>query len=56
MAPNSAAGQETMILCTAYGLLIYECSITKIEPKTEEEERKSSKKGKSRKDQDDDQP
>lgn len=42
-----------MILCTAYGLLIYECSITKIVPEPEEEQKKS-KKGKSKKDKDED--
>lgn len=40
-------GQETMILCTSYGLLIYECYITKIareattSSKTEEESKKA---------------
>ena len=43
-----APGQETMILCTAYGLLIYECTVNKIKPKDEgQEESKRSKRASS---------
>ena len=44
-----AGGQETMILCTAYGLLIYECTITKAE---QQEESKRSKRKKDVEDED----
>ena len=41
-----APGQETMILCTAYGLLIYECVITSLkdEQASAQEEQKGSSK------------
>jgi len=44
-----AVGQETMVLCTAYGLLVYECIVTKLTPRdktadgNEEDKRESGR-------------
>ena len=45
-----------MILCTAYGLLIYECTIAAVEEKETKEEKKSGKQKAASAERDNDKP